>query len=261
MSVTSQNDWNPETYARFRGLRLRPAIDLIQQIAAVPAGDVVDLGCGAGAVGDALGERFNGHRIIGVDSSEAMLVKAAETRSYDDLVHADIAHWQPARAPAVVFSNAALNWLNNHDRLLPRLAGYLAPGGILAFQVPGQHDAPSHALAREVAVRRFPAVFGTGGWNADVLTPAEYHAILSPSGAVNVWETSYCHCLAPVEEGHPVRAFTQSTYLRPILDRLDDAQQADYLATYDAALAQAYPLRADGSVLFPFRRVFAVVVT
>ena len=47
-------DWDPEAYARFRDLRLRPALDLLARVPQLPAGDVVDLGCGAGAAGPAL---------------------------------------------------------------------------------------------------------------------------------------------------------------------------------------------------------------
>ena len=258
MSPAQSKDWNPETYARFRGLRLRPAIDLIHQIGVIPDGDIIDLGCGNGAVGEALAERFDGHKLIGVDSSEAMLVKASETRNYDDLVHADITHYQPSKPPAVIFSNAALNWLPDHETLMPMIAGQLADGGVLAVQMPGQHDGPSHALARSVAVDMFPDRFADGGWNADVLDPADYYRILSPHGDVTAWETSYLQPLAPAE-GHPVRHFTQSTYLRPIMAKMDEIEQADYLKRYETALHAAYPLAEDGSALFTFRRVFFVL--
>ena len=261
MSGQLKNDWNPETYSRFRGLRLRPAIDLLQQISGEGEGDIIDLGCGNGAVGEPLAERFAGHKIIGVDASEAMLVKASETRAYDDLVHAHIDHWQPARPPAVIFSNAALNWLGDHQALMPRLAAQLAEGGILAVQMPGQHNGPSHALAREIAVEMFPDRFANGGWNTDVLDPAEYYRILSDLGTVTAWETTYLQPLAAVDEGHPVRHFTQSTYLRPILDKLDADEQASYLAAYEAGLSVAYPLLPNGGVLFPFRRIFFVLET
>ena len=190
-----------------------------------------------------------------------MLVQASETRAYDDLVHAQIDHWQPARPPAVIFSNAALNWLGDHQTLMPRLAGQLAEGGILAVQMPGQHNGPSHALAREIAVEMFPDRLANGGWNTDVLDPAAYHRILSRLGTVTAWETTYLQPLAAVDDGHPVRHFTQSTYLRPILVKLDADEQASYLAAYEAGLAVAYPLLPNGGVLFPFRRIFFVLET
>lgn len=247
------SDWNPESYARFRGLRLRPALDLLAQVGDLPAGDVVDLGCGDGAVGPALRQRFGDRRLVGVDASPAMLARA---EGYDLRTEADIAQWRPETAPALIFSNAALQWLDDHDRLLPRLAGLLRPGGMLAVQMPRQQDAPSHALMRQIAAELFPGRFDFTGWKPRNQAPEAYHRLLAPLGAVSLWQTEYLQVLAPTPEGHPVRAFTQSTGLRPFLDRMSAAETKEFLAGYDAALANAYPLQADGGALFPFRRLF-----
>jgi trans-aconitate 2-methyltransferase len=246
-------DWNPAAYARFRDLRLRPALDLLMQVGALPAGAVVDLGCGNGAVAGALRQRFGERRLVGVDASAAMLAAA---RGYDALVEADIAGWVPAAPPALIFSNAALHWLPDHTALLPRLAGLLAPGGTLAVQMPRQQGAPSHALMREIAAAMFPALFDLADWHPQVAAPADYAAILDPLGAADLWETEYQQRLAPVAEGHPVRHFTMSTAMRPFLDRLDPAATARFVAAYDAALAEAYPAQPEGGVLFPFWRLF-----
>lgn len=246
-------DWNPGDYARFADLRLRPALDLLAQVGPLPDGDVVDLGCGAGAAAGALARRFPGRPLIGVDASAAML---AEARGYGRLTEADIAVWRPEAPPALIFSNAALHWLPGHAGLMPRLAGMLAPGGTLAVQMPGQHDAPSHRLLREVAVRLFPDRFDLADWQPPVADPAAYWALLSPLGRVNAWETTYIQHLPAVAEGHPVRAFSASTAMRPWVAGLSATETAAYLAAYDAALAAAYPLLPDGSALLPFRRVF-----
>jgi trans-aconitate 2-methyltransferase len=246
-------DWNPEAYAQFRDLRLRPALDLLAQVGDLPAGAVIDLGCGDGAVAGALRARFGDRRLVGVDGSAAMLAAA---RGYDALEAADIAAWKPAEPPALIFSNAALHWLGDHARLIPRLAGLLAPGGTLAVQMPRQQAAPSHALMREIAARVFPERFAFTGWQPQVAPPEAYAAILAPLGDWSIWETEYLQRLAPAAEGHPVRQFTASTALRPFVERMDPAEAAGFVADYDAALAAAYPLRPDGGALFPFRRLF-----
>lgn len=248
MSDTPQRDWNPGTYDRFRGLRLRPALDLLAAVGEVPAGEVTDLGCGSGAAGPMLQARFPGRRVTGVDASPAMLEAARATAAYDALMQADLRHWRPGVAPALIFCNAVLHWLPDHADLLPRLVAGLRPGGVLAVQVPGMNDAPSHAVWRELSGR---AETGPG-----ILTPAEYHRVLAPLGAVEVWETTYLHRLDAAEAGHPVRHFTQATYGRPFLDGLSENAAARLCARYDARMAEAYPCDADGSVLFPFRRVF-----
>lgn len=261
MAVT---DWDPARYGAFRDLRLRPALDLLAQVGELPNGDVIDLGCGDGAVGPALAARFKpDHHLIGVDASAAMLEKAANVSGrsggglYSLLTQADIALWLPRSPPALVFSNAALNWLPDHGALLPRLAAMLAPGGVLAVQMPRQGDAPSHRLLREVAEALFPG--RVPATPSPVLPAGDYARMLLPLGEVTAWTTDYVQMLDPVPQGHPVRAFTESTAMRPFVQALSPDEAQTYVAAYDAALADAYPPLPDGRVLFPFTRVFFIL--
>jgi len=250
----SDNDWNPETYARFRDLRMRPALDLLLAVRSVGGGDVIDLGCGAGAMGARLRERFSGHRIIGVDSSPAMLAKAGETLAYDDLIETDIADWDCANA-GLIFSNAALHWLGDHDSLFPRLGGMLTQGGTLAVQMPHQNNAPSHRVWRDLAAE-MTGDESTGAKGPGVAFPAHYFRLLSGFGALSIWETEYYQLLAAEAGAHPVRRFTESTYARPILAGLDQEQREALVARYEEVMEKAYPRSADGTVLFPFKRMF-----
>jgi trans-aconitate 2-methyltransferase len=246
-------DWNPETYARFRGLRLRPALDLLMQVGGLPGGTVVDLGCGDGAAVGALKQRYPKHRLEGVDASPAMLARA---KGYDALTEVDVADWTPAQPSALIFSNAALHWLPDHDALLPRLVGLLAPGGVLAVQMPRQYFAPSHRFLRDIAAAMFPDRFDFTTYDPPVAKPEHYWQLLSPLGEVTVWETEYIQHLGAEADQHPVQAFTGSTAMRPFLDRLTPEEAAHFRAAYDQSLGAAYPLAADGSCLMPFRRLF-----
>lgn len=252
-------DWDVGKYQRFSDLRLRPALDLLSAIPPLPDGDVIDLGCGAGAVAADLSMRFPDQNLIGVDSSGAMLNKASELGLYDRLDHADIALWRPHEPPALIFSNAALHWVPDHHRLLPELASSLGPGGTLAVQVPRQNDAPSHQTWITLARKMFP-----GRRNSDigpgVLAPETYHALLAPLGQVRIWQTEYLQRLEPVAAGHPVRHFTESTFARPVLNTLSPDDQKALIAAYEKAMMDAYPVARDGSVLFPFRRLFFTLV-
>jgi len=251
--TTGSKDWNPGTYHRFQGLRLRPAVDLLRSVGPLPGGAVVDLGCGAGAAGPALAQL--GRDLIGVDSSPAMLKEAAATGNYASLVEADIATWSTDAAPALIFSNAALHWLPDHDTLLPGLVAMLAPGGTLAVQVPHQNNAPSHRLWRSITEDMFPGRvdFDKG---PGVLLPAQYHHLLAGLGQMTLWETEYYQLLPASADGHPVRRFTEATFARPILNALDDGEQAGLVRAYEAVIGKAYPALPDGSVMFPFRRLF-----
>jgi trans-aconitate 2-methyltransferase len=256
LSLTQKTDWNPETYARFRGLRLRPALDLLAQVQGLPEGDIIDLGCGSGTVGTDLKLRFPDEDLIGVDQSATMLVEAQTLQLYQGLDQADIGLWGPVRPPALIFSNAALHWLPDHAALLPRLAGMLAPGGVLAVQMPRQYFAPSHRFLRDIAAALYPDRFDFARYEAPVQAPQGYWQMLQGLGEVQAWETEYLQRLDPVADMHPVHAFTQSTAMRPFLAKMTDAEAAPFAAAYDQALTSAYPLLPDGSCLMPFRRVF-----
>ena len=253
-------DWDPESYGRFRDLRLRPALDLLARVPALPErGNVVDLGCGSGAVAEALSHRFPKRKLIGVDHSEAMLKRAASTGAYRRCDLADIGQWQPHKPPALIFSNAALHWLPDHANLLPRLVGALRPGGVLAVQMPAQHRAPSHRILRELAQEMFPDRFDFTGWVAPVGASIDYAQMLRGLGSIDLWSSEYLQELPPAPDGHPVRLFTQSTAMRPFVQQLSDTERAAFIARYETALATVYPIRDDGAVLFPFRRLFLVL--
>lgn len=250
-----QQDWNPGAYARFGDLRLRPGLDLLNAVGRMGGGDVIDLGCGNGALGEALRARAGGRKVIGVDASPAMLERARQSGQYASLQQADIRDWHPTRAPGLIFSNAVLHWVGGHERLMPRLAGMLAKGGTLAVQMPHQNRAPSHRVWLTLAEEMFPGrvdKMGTPG----VMAPIRYEEMLAPLGQFRMWETEYYQRLVAEPGSHPVRRFTESTYARPVLNALDAEERAEIIRRYEEVMHAAYPVRADGSVLFPFRRLF-----
>ena len=260
----TKTDWNPKAYGRFHDLRLRPALYLMGRIGALPeaaragTGGIVDLGCGAGAVGPALADRFAGWSVTGVDASPNMLEAARATGAYAALVRADVADWQPDAPPALIFCNAALQWLPDHASLMPRLAAGLAPGGVLAVQMPRQWAAPSHRFLRDIAATMFPGRFAVAQ-PSPVDSAVSYWELLAPLGRVEAWETDYVQHVTPIGDGHPVRRFTESTVMRPYAEPLTPDELEGFVAAYDAALGAAYPVLADGSALMSFRRVFFVL--
>src|SRR5512141_201366 len=138
--------WNPDQYLKFSAPRLRPAIDLLAAVPSTRPGTVYDLGCGAGNVTRLLAERWPQADITGVDDSAAMLAKAATEQARVRWVERGLAQWRADRPADLIYSNAALHWLPDHARLFPALLAQLAPGGVLAVQMPRNFDAPSHTL-------------------------------------------------------------------------------------------------------------------
>jgi trans-aconitate 2-methyltransferase len=217
---------------------------------------VVDLGCGPGQLTAGLAERWPRAEILGIDSSAEMISAARQHAGPRvDFRTADLRDFAPDRPVDVIVSNATLQWVDDHRSVLPRLVDLLAPGGWLAFQVPGNQNEPSHTLLHELGSDpRFADA--TGRIDRRVMPPAEtYLADLIGLGCeADAWETTYLHVLTGED---PVFAWISGTGARPYLQALDEDRRAEFVADYKARLREAYPPRPFGTVL-PFRRIFAV---
>jgi trans-aconitate 2-methyltransferase len=248
--------WDPARYLAFADQRLRPALDLIARIPEIEPRAIWDLGCGTGSATRLLAQRWPAARITGVDSSAAMLARALEGSIA--WVQADIIDWLARGQTAdLVFSNAALHWLDDHEVLFPRLVRSLAPGGVLAVQMPRNHGEPSHTCMAEAArAGSWAAAVAPALRERPVLEPERYYDLVAPLAAsVDLWETVYLHAL---EGDDPVVAWTRSTALAPLLEAAGPHATA-LLADYTARVRIAYPKRPDGRTLLPFRRTFLVV--
>lgn len=248
--------WDPARYLGFAEERTRPAADLLLRAGVAAPRRVIDLGCGPGNSTALLRARWPSAEVEGLDASPEMLARARASGVSARWTLGDLAAWEAREAYDVVFSNAALQWVPDHARLLPRLLGAVRPGGALAFQVPRNWEAPSHRLMREVAASGPWAERLRGVREVAVLAPEAYHDILAPhAAALDLWETEYLHALRGED---PVLAWVSGTGLRPFLDRLEGDEREAFRAAYAERLREAYPPRPDGTTLFPFRRLFAV---
>lgn len=251
--------WSAAQYTKFEDERTRPARDLL---AAIPTRDVrsaVDLGCGPGNSTELLAARWPEAAVTGLDDAPDMIAAARQRLPHLRFEQAGIEGWEDPGPFDVIFANAVLQWLGDHNALLPRLTAKLAPGGSLAVQMPDNLDQPAHHLMRAVAA--------DGPWAATLAEAAAarpplagadwYYGLLKRHCArVDVWRTTYHHPLAG-GAGAVVEWF-KGTGLRPFLDPLDPDARADFLARYRDAVAGAYPTLPDGSVLLPFPRLFIV---
>jgi trans-aconitate 2-methyltransferase len=259
--------WNPEQYLKFADERSRPAIDLAARVPLAAPRTIVDLGCGAGNVTRMLAQRWPMAAITGIDLSAAMLAKARASTDPAlpiEWQEADIERWTPPRgAVELLFSNAALHWQDDHATLFPRLFGALAPGAVLAVQMPDNFAAPSHrGLADTVKSARWRAKLAHLLRPAPVAPAADYFSWLAPQAeSIDLWTTEYVHVLAQTPAGeHPVIAWMRGTALTPYLSQLDANSQREFVADLHASVAPAYPPLADGRVLYPFRRRFIVAL-
>jgi trans-aconitate 2-methyltransferase len=249
--------WHPERYLAFDDHRTRPAADLLARVPLRAPERIVDLGCGPGNSTALLAARWPDAHLIGIDSAPAMLAKARASGIRADWRQADIADWTAEAPVDLLFSNAALQWLPEHESLLPRLLGALRPGGVLAIQMPRNFQAASHVTLRALAAEEPWAARLAGVLRAEpVAAPAWYHDLLAPHAeALDIWQAEYLHVL---DGEDPVLRWTEATALRPVLGTLDEATGATFRAAYASRLRAAYPPRPDGTTLFPFLRLFIV---
>jgi trans-aconitate 2-methyltransferase len=243
--------WNPELYHKFQTERFVPFADLLGMVEVKPGLKVIDLGCGTGELTRKLADHLPESEVVGVDSSVEMLAQAAKrTRSGLRFEQGSIeevdGEWD------LVFSHAAIQWVDDHHRLIPRLLSLLSPGGQLAVQLPSNHQHPSHVIIRELAAKE-PFRTALSGWirQAPVLNISEYAELLFDHGGsdIVVLEKAYPHVLA---DSDALAEWTSGTVLVPYFDRLPPELHDEFLSAYRSRLRNRWP---SSPVFYPFQRI------
>jgi trans-aconitate 2-methyltransferase len=251
------HEWDADHYLKFTDARTLPAIDLLSRIALGAPSRIVDLGCGPGNSTALLKARWPGAAVTGIDSSAELLDAARRAHPGIDFVQGDIAGWAAPAPVDIVFANAALQWVGGHELLVPHLFGQVGPGGVLAVQMPRNHDFATHRLMRQVAAEGEWRDRLAGARDPSPVQPPEfYYDLLAPrSAAFTIWETNYIQVMAGPQA---IIAWLRGTGLRPFLARLSAEEQPVFLDRYAARLGEAYPAQADGKILLPYPRLFFI---
>ncbi len=241
--------WDPKLYHKFQAERAAPFFDLLALVAKRPNLKVVDLGCGTGELTRRLADSLPDSAVTGIDSSAQMLEKAAAFAS-SNLHFEQGDQAQLTGEWDLIFSNAALQWSENHPELIPRLYRRLAAGGQIAVQVPSNHNHLSHQIYRETAgAEPFRSVLRGFQRYAPVLSIDDYARLFFECGAENiiVFEKIYPHVL---EDSDAVVEWISGTALVPYFERLGEYKQ-EFLDAIRARMRLALP---DRPVFYPFRR-------
>jgi trans-aconitate 2-methyltransferase len=243
--------WNPDQYHRFQAERFAPFEDLLPLVRVRPNLRVVDLGCGTGELTSRLAEALPGSDTVGLDSSPEMLVRAQQhARPGLRFEQSDLSDLQGEWD--VIFSNAAVQWADDHEALIPRLLRHVRPGGQLVVQMPSNHSHPTHRLMVTVAGEE-PFRGALGGWTRSwpVLPVDRYAELLYSAGGrdLTVFEKVYPHVLP---EADALAEWTRGTALIPYLERLPESMREPFIERYREHLRQRYP---EAPVFYGFRRI------
>lgn len=252
------NDWNPDLYMQFSSERTQPSIDLIGRINQIEPKSIIDIGCGPGNSTQVLVNRWPKTRITGLDSSTAMIKKAKKDYPNQEWIVADALTYEPEIKYDIIFSNAVIQWITNHEKLLTKFHEILSDNGIVAIQIPLFWDMPLGEIINNTAK--------DDRWKtktesvSDLFTIHDYSfyydQLSELFNSIEMWETHYMHIL----NSHiAILEMMRSTGLKPYLERLDDdSEKNEFEEEVLKKVRNAYPIQKNRKVLLPFKRLFFI---
>lgn len=248
------SDWSPEKYLLFKNQRTQPAIDLAKRVEKYNPKTIADIGCGPGNSSAVLKNIFPNADIIGIDSSESMIERAKKEHS--NIKFLMCSSEELTGTYDLLFSNACLQWIPDHENLIPQLMTKLTENGVLAVQIPMNLDEPLLRIIKESAADNKWNFENVHFEKNDTLSPKEYFDILSRcSSDFELWETVYYHAMPSHEQ---LIEWVRGTRLRPYLDVLNETQKKEFEQDILLKSKSAYPITASGEVVLKFRRFFFV---
>ncbi len=251
-------DWNPELYLKFDKERTQPSIDLVSRIDFDKPEKIIDVGCGPGNSTQILVLRWPDSNVIGVDNSPAMIEKAKKDFPNQDWRILDAGKDVLDEKFDIVFSNATIQWIPNHSKLLKRFYNLLPDKGGVAVQIPMFWDMPlGKAISRIATHNRWGAVTKGATEEFTIHNYSFYYDILSELfQSIDIWESDYIHIL---DSQISILEMIKSTGLKPYLERLEsDVDKKDFEDLVLMEIIKDYPLQKNGKVLFPFKRLFFI---
>jgi trans-aconitate 2-methyltransferase len=251
-------DWNPDWYMQFSSERTQPSIDLTSRINQIEPESIIDIGCGPGNSTQVLANRWPKSKITGLDSSTAMIRKAKQDYPDQEWIVADALTYKPEIKYDIIFSNAAIQWIPDHEKLLTKFYEILTDNGIIAFQIPLFWDMPLGKIINNTAKDdRWKTKTESVSNLFTIHDYSFYYDQLSKLfNSIEIWETSYMHIL---NSHAAILEMMRSTGLKPYLERLDnDSEKRKFEQEVLKEIQSAYPIQKDGKVILPFKRLFFI---
>lgn len=246
--------WNPTVYNQFKSVRFLPFFDLSALIQPTTPMKSVDLGCGTGEQTALLVEKFEQATFVGIDASQEMLEKAYPLAS-DRLTFKQQTIEQFATSTEtwdLIFSNAALQWSDDHQTLFPQLIEKLNSGGQFAVQMPSQSENILNQLLDRLAEQE-PFKTQLGGWNRKtaVLPLDAYAQLMFEGGLVDL---NIAQRVYPIiaDTHQALYDFISGSALIPYMERLKEEEQPQFVKAFQAEIARAFPTLP---ALYAFKRI------
>jgi trans-aconitate 2-methyltransferase len=235
--------WNPEIYNRFKDIRYQPFYDLIGLIQPEVNMKAVDLGCGTGEQTVILAERFPDPDFLGIDASSEML--AASGRTLNNRIRFRQATIEAfAETPGtwdLIFSNAALQWADDHKILFPELISKLGSRGQFAVQMPVQDSNVLNKLLLELAQQE-PFKDYLNGWTrpSPVLSMDDYASMMFDGGLQDIQIIQKVYPII-ANDHETLYNFIAGSALIPYMERLDAEHKAQFIDAFRQRIAVAFP--------------------
>jgi len=252
--------WNAEQYLMFQDERTQPAKDLASQIYLDQPTSILDIGCGPGNSTAVLAERYPDADILGIDNSEEMITAACTNYPHLKFQRFDAEKDLISLGQTfdIVFSNACIQWIPNHENLIKNMMSLLNKGGVLAVQIPMIWEEPLHMELKALAA--------SDKWAGEMrveecfyhLGYEEYYDILAEcSSDFRAWETVYMHRMQSHES---ILEWYRGTAMLPYLSALQDNKKQPFEEDYLSHLKDVYTKQKNDEILFRFPRFFFVAV-
>lgn len=250
------SDWNSSQYLKFEKQRTQPARDLLARLKDFSPRTAADIGCGPGNSTSAIADFFPNADIIGIDSSANMIERAKS--KYPNLNFKLCGASELDGKYDLLFSNACLQWIPNHEKLIPTLMDKLNENGVLAVQIPMNGEEPLFRLIKEIAEEPKWGLQNASIQPNETLTPTEYFNILTDcASSFDIWEVKYYHNLP---DHRALVDWVKGTRIRPYLDCMSEAQGEAFENEILERSKELYPIQNNGEVLLGFRRFFFTAV-
>ncbi len=254
------SNWNSNQYLKFKKERTQPAYDLVNRIDFNNPQKIIDVGCGPGNSTQVLSERFPNAEILGIDNSENMIASAKSAYPNLNFLLCDAGKDLASinQKFDIVFSNACIQWIPDHRKLLKNMMDLLNENGVLAIQTPMNYDEPIHKIISFIS--------SSGKWKEKFnsprimynLTSSEYYDLLSEISAdFSMWNTTYFHRMKSYES---IIEWHRGTGLRPYLDALCDRDKEKFENEVYHQIIKEYPKQKNGEIIFKFPRLFFTAI-